>query len=118
MAKITRRSFIESAVAIGAMAAWRFANPKTTKIRWIEQREFFPEGVASGDPDSSSLLLWTRHTPGTQQVTAEWPEEPAFARAVATANAPVAAASDWTCRVLAGGLRPSPVYWYRFTDPE
>jgi alkaline phosphatase D len=118
MAKITRRSFIESAVAIGAMAAWRFANPKTTKVRWTEQREFFPEGVASGDPDSSSVLLWTRRTPGTQQVTAEVAEDPAFAKVVATANAPISATSDWTCRVLVGGLRPSTVYWYRFTDPE
>ena len=27
-------------------------------------------------------------------------------------------ASDWTCRVLAGGLKPAQVYWYRFTDPH
>jgi alkaline phosphatase D len=118
VARITRRSFIESAIAIGATAAWHVASPKTTKIRWTEQREFFPEGVASGDPDSSSVLLWTRHMPGVQQVTAEVAEDPAFAKVVATANAPVSAASDWTCRVLAGGLRPSTVYWYRFTDPE
>jgi alkaline phosphatase D len=76
MARISRRSFIESAVAIGATAAWRFASPKTTKIRWREERVFFPEGVASGDPDSSSVLLWTRHTPGAQQVTAEVAEAP------------------------------------------
>jgi hypothetical protein len=67
MAKISRRSFIESAVAIGATAAWRLASPKTTKILWREQREFFPEGVASGDPDSSSVLLWTRHTSGRRR---------------------------------------------------
>ncbi len=105
-------------MAIGATAAWRFARPKTTTIRWKEDREFFPEGVASGDPDSSSVLLWTRHLPGTQNVTAEVAEDPGFAKIVATANAPLSAASDWTCRVLVGGLRPSTVYWYRFTDPE
>ena len=105
MAKISRRSFLESAIAIGATAAWRFASPKTTTVRWIEQREFFPEGVASGDPDSSSVLLWTRHTPGTQQVTAEVAEDPGFAKVVAVARVPISAASDWTCRVLAGGLR-------------
>jgi alkaline phosphatase D len=37
---------------------------------------------------------------------------------VATAAAPVSGASDWTCRVLVGGLKPSRVYWYRFTDSE
>ncbi len=118
MAKITRRSFIESAIAIGATAAWSSANPAATKTHWKEQREFFPEGVASGDPDPSSVLLWTRCSPGVQHVTTEVAEDPAFQKVVAIAHASVSADSDWTCRVLAGGLRPSTVYWYRFTDPE
>ncbi len=28
----------------------------------------------------------------------------------------MSAASDWTCRVLVGGLKPSREYWYRFVD--
>ena len=118
MARITRRAFIESAVAIGATAAWSFASPAATKIHWKEQREFFPEGVASGDPDSSSVLLWTRRSAGAQQLTAEVAEDPAFRKVVSAAHAPVSAESDWTCRVLVGGLKPSTVYWYRFTDPQ
>ena len=43
-------------------------------------------------------------------------EDESFTRVVATAEAPISDASDWTCRVLAGGLRPARVYWYRFTD--
>ena len=119
MARITRRSFIESAVAIGATAAWSFAAPTTTKTVWTEQREFFPEGVASGDPDSSSVLLWTRRSPNgnADHVTVEVADDPSFAKVVAQARAPISLASDWTCRVLVGGLRPSTVYWYRFTDP-
>jgi len=35
---------------------------------------------------------------------------------VAMVAVPVSAASDWTCRVLVGGLKPSCVYWYRFSD--
>jgi hypothetical protein len=35
---------------------------------------------------------------------------------VAHAEAPISEASDWTCRVLADGLQPSRIYWYRFTD--
>ena len=85
MARITRRSFIESAVAIGATAAWSFATPAATKTLWTEQREFFPEGVASGDPDSSSVLLWTRHSPNgnADHVTVEVADDPSFARVVA-----------------------------------
>jgi alkaline phosphatase D len=102
MARITRRSFIESAVAIGATAAWSFATPAATKSLWTEQREFFPEGVASGDPDSSSVLLWTRHSPNgnADHVTVEVADDPSFARVVAQAHAPISPASDWPCRVL------------------
>jgi alkaline phosphatase D len=45
-------------------------------------------------------------------------EDELFARVVASAAAPVSAASDWTCRVLVGALKPGRVYWYRFTDSE
>jgi alkaline phosphatase D len=126
MSNISRRSFLGMAVAIGATAAW--GNPFHTKSRiaWRERRDLFPEGVASADPDSNSVLLWTRRPPVGEQ-TGENPslklhievaEDELFARVVATAVAPVSAASDWTCRVLVGGLKPSRVYWYRFTDPE
>jgi alkaline phosphatase D len=119
---ITRRSFLEMAVAMGATAAW--GNPFGTKSRvaWRERRDLFPEGVASGDPDSNSVLLWTRHAPAGAnsgvQLSVEVAEDELFAQVVAIASAPVSPASDWTCRVLVGGLRPSHVYWYRFTDPE
>jgi alkaline phosphatase D len=45
-------------------------------------------------------------------------EDEKFSRVVATAQPPISAESDWTCRVLVGGLKPSHVYWYRFTDAE
>jgi alkaline phosphatase D len=51
-------------------------------------------------------------------LTAELAEDEQFSRVVATASTPVSAASDWTCRVLVGGLKPNRVYWYRFTDSE
>ena len=45
-------------------------------------------------------------------------EDSTFGKVIAQARAPVSAASDWTCRVLVGGLAPSRVYWYRFTDDQ
>jgi alkaline phosphatase D len=45
-------------------------------------------------------------------------EDASFRRVVATTPAPISEASDWTCRVLVGGLKASRIYWYRFTDPE
>jgi alkaline phosphatase D len=122
MPDITRRSFLEMAVVLGATAAW--ANPfaKPSQVAWHERRDLYPEGVASGDPDSNSVLLWTRRLPATphplQKLTVEVAEDEAFQRVVATASTPISEASDWTCRVLVGGLRSSRVYWYRFTDAE
>ncbi len=117
---MTRRSFIEMAVALGATAAWGQPVTNRSKIPWHERREFYPEGVASGDPNSNSVLLWTRRPPkdgnSVKNVTAEIAEDQLFSRVVASAEAPVSEASDWTCRVLAGGLKPAQVYWYRFTD--
>ena len=120
MSTITRRAFLGMAAAMGATAAW--GNPLGTNshITWRERRDLFPEGVASGDPDSTSVLLWTRRPASGADVAAklnvEVAEDEEFARVVATASAPISAASDWTCRVLVGGLKPSRVYWYRFTD--
>ena len=122
MSTITRRSFLRMAAAIGATAAW--GNPLGAKSRlaWHERRDLFPEGVASGDPDSSSVLLWTRRSPGAgkppSKLHVEVAEDERFTRVVAAAIAPVSAASDWTCRVLVGGLKARRVYWYRFTDSE
>jgi alkaline phosphatase D len=66
------------------------------------------------------VVLWTRRPPVAggvvEKLMAEVAEDESFSRVVATAEAPVSEASDWTCRVLAGRLKPAQGYWYRFTD--
>ncbi len=124
MTTIGRRSFLELAIALGATAAWGqpFATP--SRVAWKERRDLYPEGVASGDPESDSVLLWTRRPPGAgadsssavEKLHLEVAEDEGFEHVVATADAPISAESDWTCRVLAGGLKPARVYWYRFSD--
>jgi alkaline phosphatase D len=113
----TRRSFIKLAASLGASAAWGRPAGKKSKTLAQERRDLFPQGVASGDPDSSSVLLWTRR-PLVTRLTVEVAEDPSFDRVVAKSTAPVSAASDWTCRVLVGGLKPARAYWYRFIDPS
>ena len=122
MPTFTRRSFLEMAVAMGASAA--FGNPfaVASEILWQERRDLYPEGVASGDPDSSSVLLWTRRVPTTRNpvetLRLEIAEDESFRRVIAKSSASISEASDWTCRVLVGGLKPAHIYWYRFTDRE
>jgi alkaline phosphatase D len=43
-------------------------------------------------------------------------EDESFNRVFAGAEAPISEASDWACRVLAGGLKPARIYSYSFTD--
>jgi alkaline phosphatase D len=118
--KISRRSFLETAAALGASLAW-VGPARGSGVDWHERRDLHPQGVASGDPDPHSVILWTRRpfAEGTRQLlTVEVAEDEAFRRVVAQAQAPVSSASDWTARVLIGGLEPAHVYWYRFTDTD
>ena len=120
MDEISRREFLVAAAALGASLAWGSAHARPSRVPWRERRDLFPEGVASGDPQSDNVLLWTRYPRNDGSTEArlslEVSEDAAFERIVATARARVSAASDWTCRVLAGGLKPAREYWYRFTD--
>src|ERR1051326_6909429 len=112
---LNRREFVQLAAAIGASLAWGGAARAST-TGWHERRDLYPEGVASGDPDSTSVILWTRRpyeSAGRRLLTVEVAEDEAFKRAVAKASAPVSAESDWTTRVLVGHLQPARVYWYR-----
>ena len=115
-----RRHFVTAAAALGASAAWSRVRAHPSRISFQERRDLYPEGVASGDPDEHSVLLWTRRPfddgRAKATLTVEVAQDSAFHRVVAVAPALVSAASDWTCRVLVGGLRPSQVYWYRFAD--
>ena len=122
MSSMNRREFVKLAAAIGATAAWSNLRASGSDTKWRERRDLFPEGVASGDPDATSVLLWTRY-PGAGQSRAvslqvEVAEDSAFRRVIVKSDTTVSAASDWTCRVLAGGLKPSRVYWYRFIDGD
>jgi alkaline phosphatase D len=120
MSQMNRRTFARMAAALGASAAFGSVAGEPSKVLWHERRECFPEGVASADPESNSVLLWTRyahpHNGAAGSLQVEVAEDLSFRRVVATTSASVTSASDWTCRVLVGGLKPSTVYWYRFTD--
>src|SRR5213083_2972690 len=117
---LSRREFVQLAAAMGASLAWG-GSARASTTGWRERRDLYPEGVASGDPDPSSVILWTRRpfeSGGRRVLTVEVAEDDAFRRVVARASAPVSAESDWTTRVLVGHLKAAHVYWYRFTDAE
>ncbi len=115
---LSRREFVQIAAAMGASLAWS-GTAQASRTNWREARGLFPEGVASGDPDPTSVILWTRRPFDDAKrhlLTVEVAEDEGFKKVVAHAPAPVSSASDWTSRVLVGGLKPARTYWYRFTD--
>src|SRR5438045_2672886 len=117
---LNRREFVQLAAAMGASLAWS-GSARASTTGWHERRDRYPEGVASGDTDPSSVILWTRRpfeSGGRRVLTVEVAEDDAIRRVVAKTSAPVSAESDWTTRVLVGHLKPARVYWYRFTDAD
>jgi alkaline phosphatase D len=121
MNQVNRRGFIASAAAVGATLLWAAPRSAVSRVAWRERRDTYPQGVASGDPDPRSVLLWTRHPlehGDSTDLTAEISLDPDFRRVVAAMKVPVLAENDYTCRVLAAALQPATVYWYRFTDHQ
>lgn len=75
----------------------------------------FRHGVASGDPDATSVVLWTRvTTSGPVTVTAEIAHDPAFTRIAARAEIATGPDRDHTVKWLARGLEPGRTWHYRF----
>ncbi len=118
----TRRHLVRGALAAGALAGLPLAGcgggggddgaPGVAVV--------FSHGVASGDPLSDRVILWTRvlaqdTTDGRDlPVTWEVASDVAFATLVASGGATARASSDFCVKVDAAGLQPGTRYWYRF----
>jgi alkaline phosphatase D len=122
MPLFNRRQFVASAAALGMAAAHSSVRARPRAKPWTERRELYPQGVASGDPTSESVILWTRRQPvdgnAAAALTVEVSEHADFRRIVARGRARIGADTDWTCRFLAGGLESAREYYFRFTDEQ
>ena len=123
MRRWNRREAIAAAAAWGATLAWPARLLRGSRPPFLERRDLYPQGVASGDPLPDSVLLWTRRPPGpdgraARELIVEIADTSDFRRSISTARTVLSPDNDWTCRVLAAGLEPSCVYWYRFTDDQ
>ena len=83
------------------------------------QGAVFQHGVASGDPLSDRVMLWTRVTPpaGTSSVTVDLvvASDPGFTQVVGSGRVRTSAARDFTVKFDAGGLAPGRSWYYRFS---
>lgn len=76
----------------------------------------FQHGVASGDPRTDSVVLWTRLSDEAGSVAVDWEiaTDPDMRRVVANGRTGTGPGRDHTVKVIAGGLRPGTSYYYRF----
>jgi alkaline phosphatase D len=123
--RLDRRRFLALAASAAAMAAApALARQRARKSRWPKAavaQARFPQGVASGDPDDSSVILWTRCEPAGRDavpLTVEVATDDAFEHVIAEERVVAEPACDWTVRVLVGGLRAAGEYFYRFIDAD
>jgi alkaline phosphatase D len=75
----------------------------------------FRHGVASGDPTSTSIVLWTRVTDvGPGPVPVSWSVWAEDGRPEERGSVTASAADDHTCKVTVDGLQPATGYHYVF----
>src|SRR6185436_13317533 len=114
MRNISRRGFLAtSGAALGAL-------PLVRSIDALAQvtNPVFRHGVASGDPLTDRVILWTRVTPAAgavaQSVSWELARDEKFTREVTRGELQTGAARDFTVKIDAVGLEAGTTYYYRF----
>lgn len=83
----------------------------------------FPQGLASGDPTDSSIVLWTRAVrkngaADPVPVRLEVSETSSFSELIAQKEVIATQASDFTVRVIVHDLKPDTRYYYRFISGD
>jgi alkaline phosphatase D len=79
----------------------------------------FRHGVASGDPLSDRVMLWTRVSgiaAGSVSVDYQVWSDPALTQAVTAGTTSADASRDYTVKVDVAGLQPGTSYYYRFNS--
>ena len=124
MAGITRRDFLRaSAWALGGVVVSTglqgcFVSSSSADTE-VERSLAFEHGVASGDPLSDRIMVWTRVTPkdaSTADVDISWEvaRDAAFTQMLHSGSASTGQARDFTLKVDVQNLTPGQSYYYRF----
>jgi alkaline phosphatase D len=124
---LSRRWFLAYAGALSSIPWLGFSSRVNAAPRFSAYP--FTLGVASGDPDSKSVVLWTRLAPEPLEPTGGMPNEAvdvqweladdeSFKRIVASGNQAARPQLGHSVHVEASGLQPDRWYWYRFRSGD
>lgn len=82
----------------------------------VQDTDEFRHGVASGDPDTTSVVLWTRVTTNADFADVTWTvfEDADTTSEVSRGTVRTDAERDFTVKLVAVGLQPGRTYYYRF----
>jgi alkaline phosphatase D len=124
---LTRRWFLAYAGALSSVPVLGLGTRVNAAPRFSSDP--FTLGVASGDPDFQSLVLWTRLAPQPMEPTGGMPNEAVevywelaeddnFKQVVATGRQPARPQLAHSVHVEVNGLQPDRWYWYRFRSGD
>lgn len=110
--KLTRRNALRSATAALLLPLGDRVGAQTERDR----STVFAHGVASGDPDAQSFVIWTRVSGLRGEGAVDWEvaSDPAFSAVVSRGRTVASPRRDYTVKVLVAGLQPGRRYYYRF----
>lgn len=87
-------------------------------LLYDRKNEPFYHGVASGDPLSDRVIIWTRVTPDDSLavINVDWEvsDNESFKPSLRKGSAETSAEKDFTVKVDVDGLKPNTRYYYRF----
>lgn len=128
MQPLDRRSFVRFAAALAGTAALTEAAPASwlrPTVRPRFHRDPFLMGVASGDPDATSVVLWTRLVPepfapdggmGKDSVRVTWElgEDELVRKVVQSGTTLATPELGHSVHLEVQNLQPDRHYWFRF----
>ncbi len=121
---LRRRAFLAATTSLAAAACWSSRALGAVVTNPSFSADPFSLGVASGDPDASSFVLWTRLAPQplegggmpAEDVEVQWrvAEDERMSKVVAQGK--TIANPEWahSVHVEVEGLKPDRWYWYQF----
>jgi alkaline phosphatase D len=121
---VSRRLFLAYGAALAALPSLSLRTTAADRKTSFSS-DPFSLGVASGDPDATSVVLWTKLAPSPLDpdggmkpeavaVTWEIAEDEAMTKVVRSGSAVAAPQLGHAIHVVAAGLKPDRWYWFRF----
>ena len=111
--KFTRR---EALIGVSSTLLLSTACGQTGIVPDSGSGAMYLHGVASGDPDSTSVVIWTRVSNAKGQTDVEWlmATDSKISNVIARGHCRTDASRDYTVKVVVGDLDPGREYFYQF----